>query len=31
MGHESDGIVRGEGQRELEVAKGRRMVPKGGW
>ena len=28
-GRESKGIVGGEGRRELEVAKGRRMVTKG--
>ena len=28
-GYESDGIVGGEGRRELEVAKGRRTVTKG--
>ena len=28
-GHESDGIVGGEGQKELEVVKGRRTVTKG--
>ena len=28
-GHESDGIVGGEGRRELEVVKGRRAVTKG--
>ena len=30
-GRESEGIVGGEGRRELEVVKGRRMVTKGGW
>ena len=29
LGHESDGIVGGEGRKELEVAKGNRAVTKG--
>ena len=31
LGCESEGIVRGEGRRELEVVKERRTVTKGGW
>ena len=29
LGHESDEIIAGEGRRELEVAKGKRVVTKG--